>query len=49
MLVQTPSRNYTAYEYEALLGDLGLHDAVEVYRQVFPGYLATLVPPEVRE
>lgn len=46
-LVQTPGRNYSSGDYEALLRDLGLPDAADVYRHVFPQYLATLVPPGV--
>lgn len=47
VLVQTPTRNYTSSDYEALLHDLGLHESVMIYRHVFPQYLATLVPPGV--
>ena len=49
VLVQTPTRGYTANDYECLLTDLGLGEAVPIYRQVFPQYLATLVPPGVGE
>jgi hypothetical protein len=49
VLVETPSRNYTAWDYDQLLADLGLQTSRLIYQKVQLITLGNLTAPGVSE